>query len=165
MILLGVQTSTGPGSGGDDDDDDNNNNNRTRRAVPNLFKRQTSGGFVGGGDAATNPTSCSQANLFLVFDGQLVDGSGAVRVDPGVPYIEFATQPTGSISTTFSLVDGRVRWFNETFFGGEAGFCRVPGGQVYITFSAPEFWPAGCRLASVTSFQGKPEILLPKMPD
>ena len=143
MIILGVSALGGGTPGG---------NGTAKR--DELSRRQAEGGFVGG-SGGENPASCSNAAVFSIVDGQLTDGTGLVRVDPGVDFIEFGTSDTGSITRRWALDGTTVGWFNTEFFGGQAGFCTVPGGQVYVTFGEPSTFPADCVEASITSFQGK----------
>ncbi|RYP84711.1 hypothetical protein DL770_005163 [Monosporascus sp. CRB-9-2] len=116
-----------------------NANNRKR----GLAARQVSGGFVGGA-GPINPESCADATAFEFVDGELISGGQAVRVDPGLSFREFEVSPTGSISTFFGVAAGTLVWANDAFSGGQAGFCQVPSGQVYITFAGSDFAPAGC---------------------
>ncbi|KAK7750440.1 hypothetical protein SLS62_007629 [Diatrype stigma] len=108
-----------------------------------LTKRQGGAGFVGGA-GPVNPTSCTDATVFTLVDGVLGVGGEAISTDPGVAFMAFAVGD-GSISVTFTVVDGVLYWYNAAFVGGVAGFCQVPAsGQVYATFSTPDVVPLGC---------------------
>lgn len=61
--------------------------------------------------------------------------------------------PAGSISTTFTVVNGVLFWYNDAFFGGQAGFCQIASGQVYATFGAPGTGPANCNAVSIVVYQ------------
>ncbi|KAL7621103.1 hypothetical protein AAE478_008416 [Parahypoxylon ruwenzoriense] len=67
-----------------------------------------------------------------------------------------------SVSTTFAIADGVLRWYNDAFYSGSAGWCQVAAaaagakgrrdeelgsglGQVYATFKGRETWPEGCE--------------------
>ncbi|RYO99862.1 hypothetical protein DL764_006684 [Monosporascus ibericus] len=121
------------------------NANNTKR---DLAARQASGSFIGGA-GPINPESCAAATVFELVDGELISGGQAVRVDPGLSFTEFQVSPTGSISTFFGVAAGALVWVNDAFSGGQAGFCQVPSGQVYITFAGPDFAPAGCEPVTI----------------
>lgn len=119
-------------------------------------KRQTtlSGvGFVGSGDH-WNPIKCSEAALFHREYGKLIRNGRPVSVDPGVPYINMADYPNGSITTEFSIENGILRWRNNQFFGGIARFCQVNNDSVYAVFSNTKR-PANCKTINLVVYQGK----------
>ncbi|KAI0002329.1 hypothetical protein F4779DRAFT_134189 [Xylariaceae sp. FL0662B] len=120
--------------------------NITRRGLeegeePRLIARDdppppsnSSTGFVGN---STNPSpdECTNAQVYIQGRGELHNVGKAISVNPGVPYINIADFPGGSISTTFSVVNGILVWRNESFYNGTAGFCQVNEGDVYATFT------------------------------
>ncbi|KAI1878529.1 uncharacterized protein JN550_000711 [Neoarthrinium moseri] len=132
--------------------------NNTKRDFPpsrsRSSKRQTTGGFIGGA-GPTNPESCSDATSFNLTDGQLVSGGQAVRTDPAVAFMPLQVQPSGSISTTFAVVDGVLHWFNDAFYQGEAGFCQTADGEIQLTFVSEAGWPAGCTAVSLAVYEDR----------
>ncbi|KAI1494573.1 hypothetical protein F5X96DRAFT_526030 [Biscogniauxia mediterranea] len=130
--------------------------NGKKRSVARLRRQallDTSGGFVGAA-GPVNPESCDDATAFTLSRGQLLSGGQPIATDPGVVFMPLQVNPEGSISTTFSIVNGVVRWFNDEFDNGEAGFCQIGGrgGQVYATFGPAETWPAGCEIVSIIAY-------------
>ncbi|KAI0542778.1 hypothetical protein GGR58DRAFT_170800 [Xylaria digitata] len=114
-------------------------------------RRQSVGGFVGGA-GPSNPNTCDQATLFGVRGGRLVSGTQSVATDPGVPFMPFRVFPTGSISTTFTIVNGVLHWYNAAFTGGEAEFCQTTDGSVYIEFQGDGSGPANCRRVEIVTY-------------
>ncbi|KAG5659189.1 hypothetical protein KAF25_000391 [Fusarium avenaceum] len=103
-----------------------------------LHKRAT-GGFVG----VDNPDVCTFAAVFTLAEGKLFDGGVPVYYS-GEDYKDLAGQdiPSGdSITTTFTASGGILVFRNSGLPKGDAGFCQVSNGQVYITFTAG---PPGC---------------------
>ncbi|KAI1335317.1 hypothetical protein F5Y15DRAFT_419983 [Xylariaceae sp. FL0016] len=123
-----------------------------KRGVAALRRQATDGGFIGGA-GPVNPASCDDATLFSLTNGELRSGGQPIATDPGVAYIPIHVNPTASISTTFSVVNGILHWYNTAFAGGEAGFCQVASGQVYATFAAPSTFPAGCAVVSIVVYE------------
>ncbi|RYP66941.1 hypothetical protein DL771_007515 [Monosporascus sp. 5C6A] len=121
------------------------NANNTKRG---LAARQASGSFIGGA-GPINPDSCAEATKFELVDEELISGGQAVSVDPGLSFTEFEVSSTGSISTVLGVVAGTLVWANDAFSGGQAGFCQVPSGQVYITFAGPDFAPSSCEPVTI----------------
>lgn len=111
-------------------------------------KRQTAGGFLDTTPGSTITGACVEATVFSLNNlGQLeVDGS-VISVNPGTPFIPLRPiSPAGSITVTFSLINGVLAWSNPAFFGGQAGFCQDTTGQVFATFSNPAVaYPANCQ--------------------
>ncbi|KAK8103736.1 uncharacterized protein PG998_010769 [Apiospora kogelbergensis] len=128
------------------------NSTNQKRDLSELYRRQSLGGFVGGA-GPINPASCSDATPFNLTQGRLTSGGQAVATDPGVPFMAIRVTPGGSISTTFTVVNGILAWYNPAFFGGQAGFCQVASGQVFATFGAPGTGPAGCGTVSVVVYR------------
>ncbi|KAM0809416.1 putative WSC domain-containing protein [Seiridium cardinale] len=127
--------------------------NLTRRGLGDLAKRQaTDGGFVGGA-APTNPDSCNDATPFNLTNGRLGSGGQFVATNPGIAYKEFKVSPTGSISTTFTVSNGVLAWYNDVFYGGQAGFCQVPSGQIFITFGIPGTEPVDCEFVFLVVYE------------
>ncbi|CAJ2503750.1 Uu.00g111440.m01.CDS01 [Anthostomella pinea] len=119
------------------------------------IRRQTapaSSGFISGA-GPINPDVCTDATLFSLTDGELISGGQAVSTEPGVAFAPIRVSPTGSISTTFSVVNGLLEWYNAAFLDGKAGFCQVAPGQVYATFSTPSTFPAGCEVVSLVVYE------------
>ncbi|KAK9776481.1 hypothetical protein SCAR479_06804 [Seiridium cardinale] len=127
--------------------------NLTRRGLGDLAKRQaTDGGFVGGA-APINPDSCNDATPFNLTNGRLGSGGQFVATNPGIAYKEFKVSPTGSISTTFTVSNGVLAWYNDVFYGGQAGFCQVPSGQIFITFGIPGTEPVDCEFVFLVVYE------------
>ncbi|KAI8627934.1 hypothetical protein F5Y19DRAFT_440450 [Xylariaceae sp. FL1651] len=124
---------------------------KKKRGVWNMRRQVTTGGFVGNA-GPVNPDSCDQASLFGVEDGQLLAGGQDVATDPGVAYMAFKVMPSGTISTTFSIVNGVLHWYNDAFTGGEAGFCQTADGQVFITFQGDAAAPANCNSVTIVVY-------------
>ncbi|KAK6221883.1 hypothetical protein LQW54_001103 [Pestalotiopsis sp. IQ-011] len=131
--------------------------------LPGAGFRVPAGGYLGGQDAAFNPSSCSGAASFNLTDGELTssDGSGArVAADPSVDaYVPLAATAAGTmgslIAGTFASVDGVLHWANESFYGGEAGFCQAASGEIYATFAEAGRWPTGCVSISLTLYRAE----------
>ena len=123
-----------------------------KRDFAEMYRRQSLGGFIGAA-GPINPTSCSDATPFNLTQGRLVSGGQFVATEPNVPFIELKVVPAGSISTTFTVVNGVLFWYNAAFVGGQAGFCQVASGQVYATFGAPGTGPANCNTISIVVYQ------------
>ncbi|KAI1263874.1 hypothetical protein F5Y18DRAFT_393011 [Xylariaceae sp. FL1019] len=121
-----------------------------KRHIWNMRRQSNTGGFIAGA-GPSNSDSCDEADLFGVTDGQLLNGGEPIAVDAGVDYIPFKVNPEADISTTFSIVNGLLHWYNDEFSGGEAGFCQTPDGNVYITF-APNAGPADCAIVNVVTY-------------
>jgi hypothetical protein len=118
-----------------------------------LSIRQAAGGFVGGA-GPVNPDTCTDASAFSLVDGQLTSGGAVVATDPGVAYSPLVVGD-GTITTTFTFVDGTLGWYNDAFSGGVAGICQTADGQVYFTFTAAG-GPAGCTAVTLVVYEGKP---------
>ncbi|KIL90051.1 hypothetical protein FAVG1_06789 [Fusarium avenaceum] len=103
-----------------------------------LHKRATRG-FVG----IDNPDVCTFAAVFTLAEGKLLDGGVPVYYS-GEDYKDLAGQGNpsgGSVTTTFTASGGNLVFRNSGLPNGDAGFCQVSNGQVYITFTAG---PPGC---------------------
>ncbi|KAK7914854.1 hypothetical protein PG985_012557, partial [Apiospora marii] len=123
-----------------------------KRDFAEMYRRQSLGGFIGGA-GPVNPVSCSDATPFNLTQGRLESGGQFIATEPNVPFIEMKVVPAGSISTTFTVVNGVLFWYNAAFVGGQAGFCQVPSGQVYATFGGTGTGPAGCNTVSIVAYQ------------
>ena len=69
-------------------------------------------------------------------DGELISTSVLVPNAPLAPALSFA-----AISTTFSIIDGVLRWNNTAFIGNQALFCQT-GSTVVAVFDGQ--LPDGC---------------------
>ncbi|OTB11491.1 hypothetical protein K445DRAFT_26653 [Daldinia sp. EC12] len=103
-------------------------------------------GFVGASPA--DPYNCADATTYDLTDGSI--SSDGVYFTPGrdVSYEPFHPSSRGDSSAPgkFVVEDGRLRWYDNGFYGGRARYCQMPGsGQVYVTFRIDSTWPAGCR--------------------
>lgn len=127
--------------------------NNTKRDLAQVARAEDAGAFVGGA-GPLNPASCSDATQFNLTGGRLTSGGEVVAVDPGVAYMPVHVAD-GAISTTFAVVGGVLHWYNESFSGGEAGFCQDPTGQFYFTFKDSTNWPTGCTSVSIVVYDGK----------
>ncbi|KAL2068483.1 hypothetical protein VTL71DRAFT_16581 [Oculimacula yallundae] len=79
-------------------------------------------------------TSCSEAQVFTIANGQLLSGGSLVSVNRGVASAPFvAAQAINDISTTFSISD-TLQWSNPAFSGGKARFCSG-GGRLNMLFT------------------------------
>ncbi|KAI3338018.1 hypothetical protein F4824DRAFT_96598 [Ustulina deusta] len=116
-------------------------------------RRQWVGGFVGGA-GHNNPKTCDEASLFGVRSGQLLSGGQPIATNPGVAFTTFKAMPAGRISRIFAILNGYLHWFNEQFTGGEAEFCQVPDGTVYITFRGDNSGPANCQRVDIVTYFG-----------
>ncbi|PTD07842.1 hypothetical protein FCULG_00005295 [Fusarium culmorum] len=114
--------------------------NRIRR----LSKRDTT--FVGN----DNPSDCTFASVFRLDNGKLLD-NGVPVYYAGDERQELAANgqpPADAITTTFSVIGGKLAWENEAF--GEAEFCYLESdGKIYITFGSS----AGCEPVSLTVYK------------
>ncbi|KAK8122555.1 hypothetical protein PG984_011225 [Apiospora sp. TS-2023a] len=128
------------------------NTTNQKRDVAEMYRRQSLGGFIGAA-GPINPASCSDATPFNLTQGRLMSGGEMIATDPNVPYIPMKVVPGGSISTTFTVVNGILFWYNAAFSGGQAGFCQIASGQVYATFGAAGTGPANCNAVSIVVYQ------------
>ncbi|KAI1810697.1 hypothetical protein GGS20DRAFT_162042 [Poronia punctata] len=128
------------------------NSGTKKRANWNMRRQAGIGGFVGGAGPAT-PETCDGATPFTLEAGMLEAGGEAVATDPDIAFIPFRVQPAGSISTTFTIINGLLHWYNPAFTGGEAGFCMVMDTeQVFITFQGAGSGPAGCVAVDIVVY-------------
>ncbi|XXH02684.1 hypothetical protein Hte_009067 [Hypoxylon texense] len=106
---------------------------------------QPGNSFIGD-DGFANAADCSEAAHFTLSKGRLSRNGHFLTADPDFVYVPFARPlPTDAVAHTFSVVDGYLRWSNDRFFDGHAGFCQVPYGQVYATFHNENTWPFNCE--------------------
>jgi hypothetical protein len=137
MIDLGIG-----GSGGEGSNTGGNSNNMTRR----YYKRQSSTVFLNI-DGASNAQNCSMASSLSLTDNELSFGSQMISTDPGVAFQLFQGSPVVlSITRTFLVINGSLQWQSPFFAGGQAIFCIVPSGQIYVEFQGPTdpAYPANC---------------------
>ncbi|KAI0385225.1 hypothetical protein F5Y04DRAFT_208302 [Hypomontagnella monticulosa] len=108
---------------------------------------QSSGSdFIGTG-GRTIAGGCNDATLFQLTNGQLSSGDEFVTTNDNVLNQPLeASAREGAITPTFSVVDGRLRWYNDDFYQGRARFCMVPeSSQVYAVFHISSTWPEDCE--------------------
>lgn len=74
-------------------------------------------------------------------------------MDPGIPYIDLADYPGGSIDTRFEVMDDMLVWSSQFFHEGRAGFCQVEGGSVYAIFTSAG-GPENCSNVSLVAYKG-----------
>ncbi|KAF2993655.1 hypothetical protein E8E14_002246 [Neopestalotiopsis sp. 37M] len=109
------------------------------------------GGFIG---ADTPDASCDSAREFTIVDGELTSQRGSLHADIDADFTEFGPSASGAISRTFVVINSTLHWQNETFSGGEAGFCQDSNGIVYATFRDTETSrPAGCSPISIVAYK------------
>lgn len=124
-----------------------------------LARRQTAengnstAGFIGD-DEFPNPNNCSNARIFIRRSGALQTEGRPLSVDPGVPYIDVANYPGGTITTRFDIVNDTLVWTNSLFHEGQAGFCQINGSSVYATFTAAG-GPKDCEDVDLVVYKGK----------
>ncbi|KAI0835390.1 hypothetical protein F5Y06DRAFT_299535 [Hypoxylon sp. FL0890] len=114
-----------------------------------------------------NPNSCTSASPFNLTAGRLSSNGHFLSTHRAVLYqplgtsssrtnsisTPITTSTTISISTSFSIVDGLLRWYNEEFYRGRARYCRVrESGTVYVVFHTEKTWPVGCEEVDVAVF-------------
>ncbi|RGP70256.1 peptidase s8 and s53 subtilisin kexin sedolisin [Fusarium sporotrichioides] len=105
-----------------------------------LVKRVTPGGFI---DGASSADICTDAAIFQLADGQLLDNGSPIYYD-GEPYKQFGsdgTPPDGAITREFANVNGNLVFASNSLPSTNAGFCQDDSGRVYITFGSG---PSGC---------------------
>lgn len=111
-----------------------------------LAKRETR--FFG----SNNPSGCTFASVFRLNSNQLLE-NGVPIYYAGQGYQELAAHgepPVNGITTTFSVVGGKLSWINDEF--GDAGFCQDgTDGKVYITFGST---PPDCESVTLTAYKG-----------
>ncbi|KAI1060453.1 hypothetical protein LB506_007032 [Fusarium annulatum] len=128
-------------------------------------------GFVG----ADNPDVCTFALTSNLAAGQLFVG-GLPTFYAGENYKALGVQDGGSfpqdaITKTFGTTGQNLIFRNSGLPNGEAGFCQVSSGQMYITFTASppgcvpvtlgvyggenihDFYPFNCKMDAVTQCQ------------
>ncbi|KAI1408574.1 hypothetical protein F5Y13DRAFT_108487 [Hypoxylon sp. FL1857] len=94
-----------------------------------------------------NPTSCTSATPFNLTAGRLSTSGGQyLSTDRDVLYKPLGTSSrTHAIASTFSIVDGLLRWYSDAFYRGRARYCQIPAtGLVYVTFHIEKTWPQDC---------------------
>ncbi|KAI2637719.1 hypothetical protein GGS26DRAFT_544893 [Hypomontagnella submonticulosa] len=108
--------------------------------------------FIGTG-GRTVDGGCNGATLFQLTNGQLSSGDEFVTTNSNVLNQPLeASAREGSITPTFAVVDGRLRWYNDDFYQGRARFCMVPGSdQVYAVFHISSTWPENCEEVDIAA--------------
>ncbi|KAH9885643.1 hypothetical protein F4778DRAFT_798793 [Xylariomycetidae sp. FL2044] len=128
--------------------------NTNPNSKPGTPKRQEpAGGFVS--DEATAAPICTDGTPFNLTLGQLTSDGLAVTTDPGFSFTELTPSPGGSILTTFFDADDVLHWQNDTFYQGEAGFCQVPSGKIFATFTSEDGWPLNCAPISILVYKAR----------
>ncbi|KAI1392379.1 uncharacterized protein F4822DRAFT_390838 [Hypoxylon trugodes] len=101
--------------------------------------------FIGPG----NPNTCTRATPFHLKSGQLSNSADGqfISTKKDISFQPFsASSRQGPIATTFSVVNGRLHWYDSAFYQGRARYCRVASsGQVYIVFHIDKTWPDRCE--------------------
>ncbi|KAH7268997.1 uncharacterized protein BKA55DRAFT_682091 [Fusarium redolens] len=116
------------------------------QAWRDLSKREDKG-FVG----QDNPNTCTFASRFNLVDGQLLNKGVPISYS-GEAYVQLEGEGlpgSDSITTTFETSGRDLVFRNAALPNGEAGFCQVASGQVYVTFSSS---PAGCEPVNLAAF-------------
>ncbi|ETS84474.1 hypothetical protein PFICI_02499 [Pestalotiopsis fici W106-1] len=109
------------------------------------------GGFIG---ADSSDSGCASAQEFTIVDGELTGQGGSLRADIDASFTEFVPSSGGTISRTFVVINSTLHWQNETFSGGEAGFCQSSDGVVYATFrDAESDLPVDCSPISIVVYR------------
>ncbi|KAI1140836.1 hypothetical protein F5Y05DRAFT_288597 [Hypoxylon sp. FL0543] len=99
-----------------------------------------------------NARGCADASPFNLTSGRLSRHAEALSADADVLYKPLGVSArAGAVSTTFSVVDGALRWYDSSFYGGRARYCAV-GGLVYVVFHIEKTWPAGCAEVDLAVF-------------
>ncbi|PNP85436.1 hypothetical protein FNYG_01265 [Fusarium nygamai] len=101
----------------------------------NIHKREV-GGFVGDG----SPDTCTFASSFNLAEGQLFKNGNPVYYS-GENFKELDSQGTpssGAITQGFASTGTSLTFQNDGLPNGEAGFCQISDGQVYITFTSAQ---------------------------
>ncbi|OTA62680.1 hypothetical protein K449DRAFT_433585 [Hypoxylon sp. EC38] len=98
-----------------------------------------------------NPSSCTGATPFNLTAGRLSSNGEYLSIDRDVLYKPFGVSSRPHpIATTFSVVDGFLRWYNDGFYRGRARYCQVAStGLLYVAFHIDKTWPAGCEEVDV----------------
>ncbi|KAF4449059.1 hypothetical protein F53441_7603 [Fusarium austroafricanum] len=107
------------------------------------IKKRATGGFVG----ANNPDICTFASVFNLAEGRLFSGGLPIFYDSGEEFKVLDGQSGGSLTSssitrTFETIDQALVFRNSGLPNGQAGFCQVSSGQVYVTFGTQ---PLGCE--------------------
>ncbi|OTA97615.1 hypothetical protein M434DRAFT_7832 [Hypoxylon sp. CO27-5] len=94
----------------------------------------------------TNPSSCTGATPFNLTAGRLSSNGEHLSSDRDVLYKPFGVSSRPHpISTTFSVVDGFLRWYNDGFYRGRARYCQIAStGLLYVAFHIDKTWPVDC---------------------
>ncbi|KAF7537792.1 hypothetical protein G7054_g3485 [Neopestalotiopsis clavispora] len=109
------------------------------------------GGFIG---ADALDASCDSAREFTIVDGELTSQRGSLHAEINAEFTEFEPSASGAISRTFVVINSTLHWQNETFSGGEAGFCQDSNGVVYATFrESGSSRPVGCSPISIVAYR------------
>lgn len=117
--------------------------------LPRWPRQKRQAGFSYVGNDGTMTSSCANAPVYSIINGQLFAFQGGVTYQfsatPGVPYQKFVpTTVPGLITTVFSFdASNTLSWTNTNFFNGGASFCSMANGTVYAVFQE-NGQPFGC---------------------
>ncbi|EFQ33575.1 uncharacterized protein GLRG_08504 [Colletotrichum graminicola M1.001] len=110
------------------------------------LQKRDYGGFLNN-EVANNRGSCDFASNFTISAlGQLLEAGNPVFYIPGETFKEMRSAgvpPPNAITGTFDNNNGVLRIVNPELPNGEANFCQVLTGQVYLTFNSTG--PPGCQ--------------------
>ncbi|KAI1039654.1 hypothetical protein LB505_008400 [Fusarium chuoi] len=115
-----------------------------------LNKREV-GRFVGDG----SPDTCTFASTFNLAQGQLFKNGNPIFYS-GEDFKQLEGQgapPSDAVTKGFASTGTSLSFRNEEFPNGEAGFCQISNGQVYITFSSA---PPACKPVTLGVYDGMP---------
>ncbi|KAF5696911.1 hypothetical protein FGLOB1_13164 [Fusarium globosum] len=104
-----------------------------------LNKREV-GRFVGDG----SPDTCTSASTFNLAQGQLFKNGNPIFYS-GEEFKQLEGQgapPSDAVTKGFASTGTSLSFRNEELPNGEAGFCQISNGQVYVTFSST---PPACK--------------------
>ncbi|OTB02897.1 hypothetical protein M426DRAFT_24329 [Hypoxylon sp. CI-4A] len=114
----------------------------------------------------TNAQSCRAATPFTLTHGRLSSSTttnsntnsnsnsntNSISTDRDIMFqpLLITRHTTGTIASTFSVVDGLLRWFDPGFHQGRARYCLQPGsGILYVAFHNRKTWLPGCAEVDV----------------
>ncbi|KAK1565961.1 uncharacterized protein LY79DRAFT_573028 [Colletotrichum navitas] len=109
------------------------------------LQKRDYGGFLNN-KITSNRGSCSFATIFTISLGKLLDAGNPIFYSPSEAYKELrntGVPPANTITDTFDDNNGVLRFTNPSLPNGQANFCQVSTGQVYLTFNSTG--PAGCQ--------------------
>jgi len=131
---------------------------------PLQYKRQSGQYLLSLNGTITN--DCTQAPVYSISSsGVLTATVGGVTytysTSDGVTFEQFvASTVPGDITTSFSMgSNGVLAWLNPAFDNGQASFCAMNNGTVYVVFQQAAA-PSGCLFIQLSLFSGQSMILL-----